>query len=171
MRTRFIILSALAGIAVFMTGAISNQAKADATTPAYICVVSDPIITNTVWSPSACDWYIVNADITVQQGVTLTIAPGTLVKFNTRLSLIVDGTLIARGTPNRYITFTSNAQYPQGGDWTAISFTPSSASAEFDSNGDYLRGSIVQYANVDYAGYYQPDAGALRAESALSYLD
>jgi hypothetical protein len=67
--------------------------------------------------------------IFVPKGVTLTIEPGTVVKFKhyrgykepwKRPGLIVEGTIKAVGTPEKQIWFTSDAEEPINGDWEGI---------------------------------------------------
>lgn len=75
------------------------------------------ITSNTTWSPAHASAYIITGPVTVKLGVTLTIAPGTLVESNTP-RLIVDGSLVAIGTATSPITFTVNAS--QTGSWNGI---------------------------------------------------
>ena len=82
--------------------------------------------------------YTAPAGLTINSGVTLTIAPGTIVKGATNggSSLTVEGTLDAVGTASEPITFTSindngvggatGSGSPVPGDWEGISATPSS---------------------------------------------
>jgi len=67
--------------------------------------------------------------ISVPKGVTLTIEPGTVVKFKhyrgykepwKRPGLVVEGTIKAVGTPEKQIWFTSDAEEPINGDWEGI---------------------------------------------------
>ena len=67
--------------------------------------------------------------VVVPKGVTLTIEPGTVVKFKhyrgykypVKVYLIVrGGTVNATGTSQAQIWFTSDAQYPINGDWGSI---------------------------------------------------
>lgn len=51
--------------------------------------------------------YIVTKNIGIPEGVTLTILPGTRLEFNSDCYLQSDGKLIADGTPERPIVFTS----------------------------------------------------------------
>jgi hypothetical protein len=72
----------------------------------------------------------VTESITVPEGVTLTIEPGTRVMFKhyrgykepeKKLGLEVNGgTLLALGKPDRQIWFTSDAEEPINGDWWEI---------------------------------------------------
>lgn len=50
--------------------------------------------------------YIVTAPLAVPAGVTLTIKPGTVIKFKDNTSFVCEGNLIANGTPDSMIVFT-----------------------------------------------------------------
>ena len=72
---------------------------------------------------------LITDNVVVQPGVTLTVSPGTRVKFQhyrgyrepeRRLTLSVLGTTIAEGTPDQPIYFTSDAPDPQNGDWSML---------------------------------------------------
>jgi hypothetical protein len=72
---------------------------------------------------------IVQSDVTVPNGITLTVLPGTFVEFKhfrgykniSRVGLFVDGgTIRAIGTPNQQIWFTSDAEDPINADWSGI---------------------------------------------------
>ena len=52
--------------------------------------------------------YIVNSLLGVPEGKTLTIEPGTVIKFREGTGLSCDGTIIARGLPENMITFTKS---------------------------------------------------------------
>ena len=86
--------------------------------------------------------------VIVPEGVTLTIAPGTMVKFRhyrgykePKVGLVVEGgTVKALGTAERQIWFTSDAEDPINGDWGGISIS-GSRSSEFD----YV---IVEYGEI-----------------------
>lgn len=51
--------------------------------------------------------YIVTGNFAVPEGVTLTIEPGTVIKFKNETSFKVEGTIIANGEPGKMITFTA----------------------------------------------------------------
>ncbi len=86
--------------------------------------------------------------VEVKQGVTLTILPGTVVKFHhdrnyktfDRAALIVYGTIKAIGTPQKQIWFTSDAPEPINGDWLGIRI--------FNSEASVLDHVIVEYGEL-----------------------
>ena len=95
---------------------------------------------DTTWSGTVD----VLGDVTVRPGATLTILAGTTVRFvassdsmggNTdvnRSELIVLGRLVADGTPQSRITFTSAAATPSAGDWYGIRLTSTAANSTID---------------------------------------
>lgn len=64
--------------------------------------------------------YRVTGDIIVPTGQTLTIEEGVEVKFDGYYSLIVNGTILANGSANNYVKFTSNKTSPTNKDWNQI---------------------------------------------------
>ncbi|HDD44902.1 MAG TPA: hypothetical protein ENG63_08605 [Candidatus Desulfofervidus auxilii] len=84
------------------------------------------ITQDTTWQGNI--WVIDN--VTVSAGVTLRIMPGTKILFkhyrgykepNKRLRIdVLGGNLIAEGTPDFPIYFTSDSDRPQNGDWSMI---------------------------------------------------
>ncbi len=106
--------------------------------------VSGTISKNEIWSGEI----LVTDHITVQKGVTLTIEPGTKIKFkhyrgykepDKKLGLDIFGTLKAIGTPEQQIWFTSDAPDPINGDWRMLRFN------------DASNESIIKYAIVEFA--------------------
>ena len=112
---------------------------------------NETINVNETWSGNI----LVTKSITVSKGVTLTILPGTVVKFkhyrgykdpDARLSLYVVGTIKALGTPDQQIWFTSDAEPPINGDWDGIYMNGTT-----DSIFNY---TIVEYGIVGIVQYY-----------------
>ena len=82
--------------------------------------VSGTISQNTTWI-AANNPYVIEGSATVNSGVTLTIQPGVVVKFNPQTSgsqgvLTVNGALNAQGTATNKIYFTSIKDDSVGGD-------------------------------------------------------
>ena len=136
---------------------------------ALVCQVFGTITSDTTWDPAICDSYVVTDDVTIIR--PLVIKPGTLIRFDNQKTLTIRSKLIARGTEARPIIFTSNVGQNKG-DWGYISFTDSSIDAQFDVAGNFIDGSIIQYAVIEYAGGGNAaDIGALRIEASSPYLD
>ena len=85
--------------------------------------------------------YVVSSDVTVLPGVTLTIEPGAHIQFDGYYSLLVNGRLVATGTEDQMIVFTSRKEAPAPGDWRRIEFNSSSEEAE-------MRWCKVEYATI-----------------------
>jgi hypothetical protein len=82
--------------------------------------VSGGIYTNTTWSLVNSPYIVVDT-VVVFPGVTLTIQPGVVVKFESNKRLeIRQAKLIAWGTSTDSITFTSNSSSPIPGIWSEI---------------------------------------------------
>lgn len=94
------------------------------TAPNTIIVPAGALTQNTTWT--AANKYVIQGQVFVNSGITLTIEPGTVVvgEKASKGTLIVKpgGILIAEGTPSNPIVFTSNQ--PVGardrGDWGGI---------------------------------------------------
>jgi len=129
--------------------------------------VSGPITSDTTWTLANSPYIVTGNNVLVMEGVTLTIEPGVVVKFENERSLQIDGQLIARGTAENPIIFTSNQPNPSPGDWGYILFTDSSVDATYDSDGNYVSGSILEHCIVEYAGGVSvSNNGAVRINNA-----
>ncbi len=105
--------------------------------------IDDYTITeNTTLSPGK--WYIQNT-ITVSNGVTLTILPGTQIMFQNGKSLIINGKLIANGTSSQPITLTRSGS---SGSWGPIVLNGSGASGSTLNYVKMTHGTEVQVINT-----------------------
>src|SRR3989344_1910170 len=100
---------------------------------AYI-EVSGTISTNTTWQYG--DVYVVTGDVTVNSGVQLTIEPGTIVKFDTDKSLIVNGEFSSYGNASSKSYFTSFKDDSDHGLTAGGSGTLTLNNSTFTDNGD-----------------------------------
>jgi hypothetical protein len=90
------------------------------------------------------DWFgeiLVTDTVVVLPNVTLRIHPGTKVRFvhyrgyrepELKLSLIVRGQILANGTSDQPIYFTSDAPDPQNGDWSLLRLISNTGQSEFN---------------------------------------
>lgn len=90
--------------------------------------VSGSILTNTTWTLSNSPYLVIDS-VEVFPGVTLTIEPGVVVKFDSSKYLRINrGNLIAIGTANDSITFTCNnsgvVQPGAGWGWVEVLYSP-----------------------------------------------
>ena len=121
-----------------------------------LSTVDGTISADTTWSGTVH----VTGDVIVASDATLTITPGTVVKFATGQYLNAQGVLLAVGTEAKPIVFTSlhddtaggdsnrngAASQPQRGDWESIYIRNSSV------------GSRLEHVELRYAGnYYNPN--------------
>lgn len=108
-------------------------------------VLDDTVITHdTVWQGEI----IIQGVISVKRGVTLTIRPGTMVRFKKidrdkneigDGEILVEGRLIARGTAGSKILFTSAEKKPAANDWSYVQFLASN------------RGNVIEHCRFEYA--------------------
>lgn len=140
--------------------------------------VTTDITANTTWTNN--NNYIIYGDIIVKNGATLTIEPGTIIRGDkTTLSRLVVATgskLVAQGTPEQPIVFTSNQ--PAGsrgrGDWAGLAVCglapvnlrnaqgasiqgrlECGTTTDYDFGGNIADDSsgVISYVRIEYAGY------------------
>jgi len=114
--------------------------------------VEGPIIQDTVWTLVDSP-FIVSEDVIIYPDVTLTIEPEVEVEFGGDFSLIVEGRLVANGTEDKMITFTSNKYEPEVGDWGTIEFIGIESSSlihciiEYGTNGITVESGTLNIQN------------------------
>ncbi len=123
--------------------------------------ITENITVNTTWKAS--DTYIIDGTVAVE-GATLTIEPGAIIKFQQGAELDIGyGTsgsvLIANGTVDNPITFTSAAANPAAGDWDYIYF------------GNGASGSSMSYCNIYYGGGYNTYSGMIQMDGCHISID
>lgn len=108
--------------------------------------VSGNIESDVIWSASSSP-YVVTETVQVLQGAKLIIEPGVVIKFNQDAGLNIDGELYAIGSENNLIVFTG-----QGSSWKGILFSNNAVKSVLDDNLNYLRGSIIKFSKIEFAG-------------------
>ncbi|MCD4790162.1 MAG: right-handed parallel beta-helix repeat-containing protein, partial [Bacteroidales bacterium] len=98
------------------------------TTAVFADTHTGHITSNTAWS--GVDTIV--GTVTVDDGVTLTIAPSSVIKFNVGTALRVYGVLIADGTITNKITFTANGSSVPG-SWSYITFSNADPGCKMDN--------------------------------------
>jgi VCBS repeat-containing protein len=130
--------------------------------------VSGIISSDTTWD-LANSPYTVTGNVLVATGVTLTIEAGVTVKVSSSVVIQINGALIAIGTSSGKITFTSNEPIMNSGDWKYLDFSDTSVDATYDSNGNYISGSTLQYVDVLFGGS-DSSKGVINITNSAVYL-
>jgi len=139
---------------LLMTACTDSDDEENIDDPVAICniiEVLDNINEPTVWEDGFV--YVINgSDIGVHS--VLTIEPGAIIKLrNARINILQDGKILAEGTANKRIVFTSLADDSQCGDTNGDG--NSSDAEKGDWKGIQLSGSIgsvFKYVDIFYAG-------------------
>ena len=119
-------------------------------------LLTDRVITSdTIWQGEIQ----ISGVISVKRGATLTILPGTVVKFK-RIDrdknnvgdgeIMIEGRLIAKGTSDQKIVFTSAEEKPKVSDWSYVQFISSDPDNVIE-NCEFsyaYAGVMIHYANV-----------------------
>ena len=124
--------------------------------------VTGTISTNTTWTTGST--YIIDGTLSVE-GATLTIEPGTIIKFTESSELDVGysesgSAIIANGTADNPIRFTSTASTPTEGDWDGLWFYSGTSSE-----------TSLKYCIVEYSGGYSDYAGAINLKDCKITID
>ncbi len=102
--------------------------------------VNGLISSSTTWTNTS-DPYIVTGNILVHESVTLTINPGVEIRFQGFYNIKIEGNITAIGRETEPITFTSDSDNPQPGDWDTIDFPTTSVGED----------SVIKFCNIQYA--------------------
>jgi len=143
-----------------------NTGNASAAGPTYVYT---DITSDTNWTEDNSP-YIVNQSISIAPGVTLTIEPNVTVMVDNGVGITIGGTLLAEGTSDQPITFTSNGSTSWGA-WDGLYFNESSTGSALDNviieyafDPIYIYESSVTISNVwidGYVGSYWLDPAAI----------
>ena len=113
----------------------------------------ETIFTDTVWSGTV----FINGVVTVYEDITLTIEPGTVIMFKKKDTtengfgeneMYIRGEIVAEGTPEKPITFTSAEKVKQPGDWIAINMMVS------EEKRNIFKHCIVEYSLHGFHAHY-----------------
>ncbi len=120
---------------------------------------SGAITADETWWPSG-NPHIIEDDVSVQGNATLTIKPGCVVKFTAGTELYCGysepGAIVALGTQDSAITFTSNVASQSAGDWRNIGFY------------DYtMPNAALGFCKIEYAGSETDNAAVYIRETDL----
>ena len=135
-----------------------DQSATDQTSAPNVSV-GGVITTNTTWSLAGSPYTVVS-DVTVADGVTLTVEAGVQVIFNPITYLYVNGNLAAVGTAAAPITFT--APVTTTGYWGFIQIGGGSVLTDSDR-------SQLSHVTIEYGGWV--GQSSLRFEHATPTLD
>jgi hypothetical protein len=126
--------------------------------------VSGTIAANTTWA--AGDTIQVTGAVTINSGVTLTIEPGAVVKFNPSTSLSVLGTVNALGTAQSPIVITSRDDDSVGMIATGSDASPAAGNWQGISIGNNANAAVnLEHVTLRYGG--QSGFAALHANNGV----
>ncbi len=136
----------------------------DTPTPTVTPTPVEGIIFGDVTWYKAQSPYLIGGNLLVDESASLTIEPGVIVYFMGYYHIHVDGLLVARGTEQDPIFFTSYAGDPSPGDWETIFFRAGSADATFDAGGVYTGGCIMEHCVIEYG------TSGIQCEDSAPYI-
>lgn len=117
----------------------------------YDVIVDEDIAASTTWTKNKI--YFIQGTVRIENNVVLTIEPGTVIKFDKDAEFDVGsssyGTVIAKGTADDPIIFTSNATVKAKGDWYGVYLYDGANNCEFE------------YCTFEYGGGYSVSDGVM----------
>jgi plastocyanin len=127
------------------------------------------ISSDTTWAYAT---YVLTCSIDVNSGATLTVAPGTIVKFQGVLSIIVSGALSVPGTSDHPVFFSSYLDDTIGGDTNNDGSATSPAPMDWNSIIVSSSGTAsLSYANIRFGGYHWCGVSCYGNSTPLSVSD
>ncbi|SEV89267.1 right-handed parallel beta-helix repeat-containing protein [Halobacterium jilantaiense] len=133
------VAAVVVGVAVVAgLGLAAGAAPSAAASPTF---VEANVTSDTTWAADDGP-YVVTADVTVTDGATLTVAEGTTVQVADGGTITVAGSLVAAGTADDPVAFTTARPDPQPGSWDTIRYTGD------DDSRLRLANATVEYANT-----------------------
>jgi hypothetical protein len=140
------------------TATVTSTPTATATSTPTPCGVLNGIIASDTTLAENCT-YLVTGNTLIQQGVTLTIPQNVTLRFSGEYYLRVEGVLVAVGTEEKPIIFTSHKINPGRGDWIGLHLVGTSP-------------SNVTYTVIEYGGKLLGSApGTLLLQNADHLVD
>ena len=143
----------------------------EVTTPGPTFVSNESISRDVVWSPQGSPYVIPAGGITITDNGSLTLLPGTIVKFtpSAGVALFANGSLYALGTPSQRVVFTSLLDDSAGGD------TNGDGAATAPARGDWYQIRVggpgyLDYVDIRFGGRPPSSLGCLTG-SLLSATD
>lgn len=152
----------LLGVASFSSCSKPDDVNPVIDTSCEIVKVSGTISEPTIWEPGFV-YVIDGSDLRIES--VLTIKPGVVIKLrNSRISILEEGKLLAEGTPDKRIVFTSLADDLYCGDTNGDILTTKPEKGDWESlDLSGTIGSVFKYVDIFYAG--QTSGGTNRAVS------
>jgi hypothetical protein len=109
--------------------------------------------------------YVFVGIVNVPQGITLTIRPGAVLRFTQDRLLVIGGTLVAEGTPEKWIVWTPQSDTIISAHWNMLQFNPSATSPHLFYNrieGAYQGvNSLIDGTTVENCFFRRVDAEGL----------
>jgi hypothetical protein len=132
--------SLLLSLLLTLSTGIVSQADTDVGGPL-------PTGTTTTWSLSGSPYRVIQ-NLEVPASSKLLIEPGVEVRIG-KYSLIVNGSLVARGSKEQNVLFTIDRTDRTTDRWGSIQFNSDSSKAGFDSAGQYISGCLLEHVTLE----------------------
>ena len=123
---------------------------------------------NATWSSD--EPYVIHGSVTIPEGITLTISAGVVVKHLSYCGLNISGTLVADGTADERIIFTSYKDDEYGGDTNGDGDATSPAPGDWQSLYFFSTStdSLLDHVFVKYGGHGSSDSNIYTTSSSLT---